>query len=245
MPIAASPLPTRAPGRSAWPAALLVGLMLVLLVLIGSWLLRACTPVDAALNVSTLETQGAPALPPAPDPTGALKASLGDTEANGKTLRIELAALQDDLKKKVEQCKPAAPPPPLAADRWDKKDLSLLKGCWQLGRDAAVSHHFASGSMRRATAKAGRICFGEDGTGSHEQTIVDPGGTWHCKSPITANFTGNGTLTTNQPTGVCEGSPPAYWAAMQLACRRVNDTTALCQGSDKDGHVDLEFRRAP
>jgi hypothetical protein len=216
--------------------------MLVLLVLIASWLLRACTPVDAAMNVSTLETQAAPVPPSAADPTGPLKTSLGNAQADGGALRTELAALQGDLKKKVEQCKPAAP---LAADRWDKKDLGLLKGCWQLGHDAPVSHHFANGPTGRATAKAGQICFGENGTGTHEQTIVDPGGTWHCKAPLTASFANDGTLIARQPVGACEGSPPAVWAAVELACRRMNDTTAICHGADKEGRVDLEFRRAP
>jgi hypothetical protein len=230
---------------SAWPGALLFGLMFALLVLIASWLLRSCAPVDAAVNVSTIETQALPAPPPAPDRTGLLAASLGDVEANGKTLRLELAALQDDLRKKAERCKPAAPPPPLAADRWEKKDLGLLKGCWQLGRDAAVSHRFGNGRTERATAKAGQICFGDNGSGSHEQTMVDSNGTWQCKAPVTARFADDGTLVASQPTGTCAGSPPANWAAMELSCRRVSDTTAMCHGEDKTGRIDLEFRRAP
>jgi hypothetical protein len=232
-------------GWSFWPGSLLVGLMLALLLLIASWLLRACAPVDAVVRVSILETPVVPATPPAPDPTGLLKASLGDAQASGKILTTELAALHDDLRKKAEQCKPATPPPALASERWEKKDLSLLKGCWQLGRDAPVTHHFASGPTERATAKAGQICFGENGSGSHEQTMVEPKGTWHCQAPITARFANNGTLVTSQPMGLCKGSPPATWAAMELSCRRVNDMTALCQGADSTGRVELEFRRAP
>jgi hypothetical protein len=227
------------------PAAFLVGLMLALLVLIASWGLRACAPVDATMNLSTIETPASVQPQSVPDPTGTLKASLADTQTRATTLRRELAALQDDLKKKVEQCRPVVPPPPLASERWDKKDLGLLKGCWQLGRDAPVSHHMADGSTRAATAKAGQICFGDNGTGSHEQTMVDGRGTWRCRAPITAHFAGNGTLVTEQPNGVCDGSPPAVWAAIQLACRRENDTTALCQGADSTGRVDLQFRRAP
>jgi hypothetical protein len=245
MPADASPTRTTVSRWSARLGVLLAGLMLVLAILIASWGLRACAPVDVAMNVSTLEMPAAPAPLPAPDPTGVLKASLGDAEASGKALSTELAALQEDLRKKTEQCKPAAAAPPLAADRWDKKDLGLLKGCWQLGRDAVVAHHIANGPTVRATAKAGQICFGDDGSGTHEQVMVDARGTWHCKARITASFAGDGTLHTEQPTSLCEGSPPATWAAMQLACRRVSDTTAICEGTDRDGHVDLEFRRAP
>jgi hypothetical protein len=219
--------------------------MLALLLLIASWLLRACAPVDTAVRLSTLETPVSPATPPPPDTTGLLNASLGDAQASGKKLTTELAALQDDLRKKAEQCKPATPPPALASERWEKKDLSLLKGCWRLGRDAPVVHHFANGPTERATAKAGQICFGENGSGSHEQTIVDPKGTWHCQAPITARFANNGTLVTNQPTGLCRGSPPATWAALELSCRRVSDTTAICLAADATGRVELEFRRAP
>ena len=232
-------------GWSFWPGSLLVGLMLGLLLLIASWLLRACAPVDPTMRVSTLETRVAPAPPPAPDPTGLLNASLGDARAIGEKLTVELATLQADLRKKAEECKPASPPPALASERWEKKDLSLLNGCWQLGRDTPVAHHIANGPTERATAKAGRICFGENGSGSHEQTMVDPRGTWHCEAPISARFGNNGTLVASQPTGLCKGSPPATWAAMELTCRRVSDTTALCQGLDSTGRFDLEFRRVP
>ena len=218
----------------------LAGLMFVLSILIGSWLLRACSPIEAAVKVSVLEPNTVASSPPLPDATGRLEASLVRSEAEGKHLGLELAALQEDVRKKAEQCQPA-----LAAERWRRKDLGLLNGCWQLGRDAPVAHHFAGRPTERAIAKAGRICFGEDGTGSHEQTMVDRRGTWHCKAPITAHFAADGTLEASQPNGVCEGSPPAVWEALQLNCQRVSDTTALCRGADRDGSVELEFRRAP
>jgi len=228
--------------QSAWAGTLLAGLLLVLLTLIASWLLRACAPVDPTLKVSTLEAAPLGPRPSVSDPTDRLKASLAGAQNDGKSLGLQLAALQDEVRKKTEQCRP-----PLAAERWNKKDIGLLKGCWQLGRDAAVAHHFANGPTERATAKAGQICFGDDGTGSHEQTMVDSKGTWHCKAPITARFADDGTLEASQPKGACDGTPPAVWDALRLNCRRVNDPTAICRGADSDGRgrVDLEFRRAP
>ena len=71
------------PARLAWApwlSALLFGLLLLLLLLITSWLLRACAPVDPSLNIATLETPAPPAPEPPPDPTPLLKASL-DSEA--------------------------------------------------------------------------------------------------------------------------------------------------------------------
>lgn len=102
-------LPARL-GWSRWLSALLFGLLLLLLLLLTSWLLRACSPVDPTLNVAMNETPPAPAPPPPEDPTPLLKASLNDNQENEKRLKVQLAALQADLKHKVEQCKPIEPP---------------------------------------------------------------------------------------------------------------------------------------
>jgi hypothetical protein len=111
------------PARLAWApwlSALLFGLLLLLLLLIASWLLRACAPVDPSLNVATHETPAPPAPEPPPDPTPLLKASLDSQEADNAKLKAELAALESDLKDKVALCKPPEPPkppppPPVAA----------------------------------------------------------------------------------------------------------------------------------
>ncbi len=99
-------------GWSRWLSALLFGLLLLLLLLITSWLLRACSPVDPTLNVATLETPAPPAPEAPPDPTPLLKASLDETKDDDKRLKAELAALQIDLKAKLDQCKPIEPPKP-------------------------------------------------------------------------------------------------------------------------------------
>ena len=99
-------------GWSRFWGALLFGLMFLILLLMASWLLRACAPVDPSLNVATIETPAPPAPEPPPDPTPVLKASLDDEQAAEKKLKLELAALQDDLKHKVELCKPIEPPKP-------------------------------------------------------------------------------------------------------------------------------------
>lgn len=104
-------LPARL-GWSRWLSALLFGLLLLLLLLITSWLLRACSPVDPTLNVATIETPAPPAPEAPPDPTPLLKASLDETQGDDKRLKAELAALQIDLKAKLDQCKPIEPPKP-------------------------------------------------------------------------------------------------------------------------------------
>ena len=101
------------PARLGWSrflSALLFGLLLLLLLLLTSWLLRACTPVDPDVNVATLETPAPPAPEPPEDPTLLLKASLDEAQADERKLRAELASLQDDLRKKIDLCKPVEPP---------------------------------------------------------------------------------------------------------------------------------------
>jgi hypothetical protein len=112
-------LPARL-GWAPWLSALLFGLLLLLLLLMTSWLLRACAPVDPTLNLATMETPAPPAPEPPPDPTPVLKASLDDAQADANKLKVELAALEANLKDKVAQCKPVEvpkppPPPPVQA----------------------------------------------------------------------------------------------------------------------------------
>lgn len=104
-------LPARL-GWGPWLSAFLFGLLLLLLLLITSWLLRACAPVDPTLNLATLETPAPPAPEPPPDPTPVLKASLDDAQTEEKNLKAELATLEANLKDKVAHCKPIEPPKP-------------------------------------------------------------------------------------------------------------------------------------
>jgi len=226
-----------------WWAALLFGLMLVLLLLIAAWLLRAVVPVAPAVTLSATETPAAGRAERMVDPMPALRTSLDHVRADERTLKAELAARQDDLRKQTEQCKPAEPP--LPAERWSKGDLATLKGCWMLGRDVPMTHSFADGRRERVTIKAGRICFDDRGGGLHEQVTIGPTAKWDCKAPMTAKFWSNGTLVANQPDVICEGEPLVRWAATQLTCQRVSDEMALCQAVDKSGRTQVEFRREP
>jgi hypothetical protein len=98
-----------------WLKALLLGLLLLLALIAASWLLRSCMPTPPDLNIATHETPAPPAPEPPPDPTPILKAALTDEEDNAAKLRAELASLQDDLKKKIDACKPIEPPPQVRA----------------------------------------------------------------------------------------------------------------------------------
>ena len=103
------------PGPLAWApwlSALLFGLMLLLLLLLASWLLRTCAPVDPTLTVATVETPAPPAPEAPPDPTPLLKASLDSAQDDNERLKAELAALETEIRGKVAMCKPVEPPRP-------------------------------------------------------------------------------------------------------------------------------------
>ena len=101
-------------GWSRWLSGLLFGLLLLLLLLIASWLLRACAPVDPSVNLATLETPAPPPPPAPPDPTPILKASLDEAQADGQKLKAQLASLQTDLRDKLAMCRPIEPPKAVA-----------------------------------------------------------------------------------------------------------------------------------
>ncbi len=143
------------------------------------------------------------------------------------------------------------PPPPLPVDRWANKDLSVLQGCWNLGRDAPTVLNTSgfTGRKEDCTAKAGRICFDANGHGEREQTVSCPtSGTMSCRAPVTGQFGADGTFRTTQPDVTCTGASNARWVGRSLSCRRVDDAQAACLDS---GRPDLgfpaqnqEFRRA-
>lgn len=244
-------------GWPRWLAALLMGLLFILALLIASWLLRTCAAVEPSANVVTLEAEPLPPSPPPPvDPTPVLKTSLDEAAADGRKLAAELVALEADIKRALAQCKPVeppkppppkpppvaqAPPPPLPADRWAQKDLTMLQGCWRLGRDTRGSLAL-SGRSEMCDVRAGRICFGSNGGGERQSTSVCPStGTITCAAPITARFGNDSTLGTTQPAVACKPSV-ASWTGPpnRLTCRRVSDTLALC----RDGlNFEYEFRR--
>lgn len=243
-------------GWPRWLAALLMGLLFILALLIASWLLRTCAAVDPAANVVMLEAEPSPLPQAPPDPTPALKASLDEAAADGRKLAAEVAALEADIKRALAQCKPVeppkppppkpppvaqAPPPPLPADRWAQKDLAMLQGCWRLGRDTRGSLNL-QGRSEMCDVKAGRICFGTNGGGERTSTSVCPStGAITCAAPITARFGNDSTLGTTQPAVGCRPSV-AEWTGPpnSLTCRRVSDTLALCRDRLNFEH---EFRR--
>jgi hypothetical protein len=250
-----------------WLGALTFGALLVLLALIVSWMLRACAPVAPMLNVATLQAEVPPA-PPAPaDPTPVLKASLEQAAADGASLTAQRAKLEAELKDKLAACRPANPPQieppkveapkpappvaaaPLPAERWAKKDLALLEGCWVLGHPVAAVRGDVGMTIREenCTRTAGRICFDGHGVGQHEMDTTCPrAGSYHCVAPIQARFGDDGAVHTTQPRVFCSDAS-TNWLPYEHTCRRISDSLAICRSSSFQGFPsrELEFRRAP
>lgn len=231
-----------------WLAALLFGVLLVLLTLISAWLLRAVTPGVASMHISTFEA-AAQIVPPPVDPTHLLRSSFAELQVDRDRLTDQLSALSRELERLSQQCKPVEPA--LSADRWANKDLSILEGCWHLGKDApSVRGDLGSPSRENCTSKVGRICFDQNGGGQGEQTISCPrAGTIFCSAPVVAQFGADGSFRTTQPDVTCQKGSSTKWHSRTLTCRRVDDDHAECRDSGRPElglpAQDQEFRRAP
>lgn len=234
--------------RRALPAVLW-GAFVLLVVGAGMVLLRACgLALPLGWNFCVAETE---AFVPDTERSAELEREVGRLQAELLRRTLDCASIPPppppplELPKEAGPPKPQqtaelkAPPPTLPADRWDKKDVSLLKGCWQLGREGKTRW-----GGRDCIVRAGKMCFDADGHGNRETTIECPGAPpIRCVAPVTAKFGSDGSLGSTQPEVECK-PPPNRWYGPQntLACRRQTDTLATCH--DQVG-FDHEFRRLP
>jgi hypothetical protein len=133
---------------------------------------------------------------------------------------------------------PPPPPPPLPAERWERGELGLLTGCWELGAEAPGQRTWPNGRVEACRIPAGRICFGDNGRGTRQDVFSCPSGDVTCNASLTASFSG-GVLRLANPAGTC--APGGTRAAETLTCTRVSDVLARCVTAG--GHT-LDFRRA-
>lgn len=235
---------------SLLPYALWAGFALAI-VASGVVLLRACGLGALAWNFCPAADEVAPEL-------------IAESE-RGAALGAQVRQLELDVLRNRLACSAEAPPkpplelpnspdpvqpqqtaarksePPLPAKRWDDKDLTLLKGCWQLGKETQT--RLRQGNKTEVcNVKAGTICFGEDGTGERQQeALCKSGSGFTCKAPVTATFGNDKTLRTKQPQVTC--TPPSiswFGDPNALTCVRVDDKHANCR--DGTGFT-YEFRR--
>lgn len=155
----------------------------------------------------------------------------------------ELPVPQDktDLPKAADIPQKQDPPKPkervdLPKDAWNKKDTSMLDGCWNLTTHLELYQRRFFGSSHQPVTNWS-LCFNPDSTGRQVLTRKD-GGT--CSGPLRATFQGN-QLVLQQPTD-CQGA--FNLIPGKNVCTRLNDHEAQCTYIDAEGHQSTgTFRR--
>jgi hypothetical protein len=236
---------------------LAIALPLLALLLGGAWLLRGQIPADPALSLATRE--GPDALPRGsapPDPLPVLKTSLSGEQAREKALRLELSAIDEELKKRVAACKPLEPPkpppqaalapppppPPPPAARpitppalRDPQQSYPSDNRLRLPSGPTNNFAFLQGCWRtdpfyheRVQAQPGvsTYCFGSNGGGQLEWRR----GRTACRTRAQANYSGSALLLRDSDTNCNDGS---QWYSDQLVCRPGADNVAFCSGESR------------
>lgn len=178
-------------------------------------------------------------------------------------LERQIARLRQEIAQRQLACAripPPAPPPlelprqageprpqqtaekqDLPQDRWDRKDLGILDGCWRLGRDAMGSSQRGP-HVESCVLPAATLCFRPNGAGGLEATFRCPThGNSVCQGAVVATFLDDGMLRIVQSPGRCSNG--AEFRRGVLRCRRVDQRLALCRAGDGQEENVKEFRR--
>ena len=177
---------------------------------------------------------------------GQREAMLAQANEEGRTaeLRTLLATVTEEVGRRQLQCPipvlpapparpqtpiPAPTPPPradLPQERWDRRDMTMLEGCWTLTTNLRVGTNPAN----MIPIRSWRMCF--DGQGAGQQTAVLESGA-SCEGPLEASFDREDQLHVTQPRA-CSG-PQLSIGRSDLRCRRSSDTEANCTGTNQQG----------
>jgi hypothetical protein len=235
-----------------WFRTLLLALPLLALLLGAAWLLRDFLPADPAISLATREGPDAAAPPPAPvDRRPLLKASLSEEQSRAKALRIEMAAIESELKKRVADCKPpekppeppqvaVAPPPPTPPPPVAKpappppqpQPRAPSDNRLRLPNGPTNDYSFLQGcwrsdSFRHETVQirpgVSSYCFNANGSGQLEWRS----GNLACRTRAQARYDGSTLRLQDSDTRCNDGS---HWYADQLVCQRGSDNVANCGG---------------
>jgi len=257
------PVAAAAPMASIpWFRSLLMALPLLALLLGAAWLMRDRLPAAPDLALATREGPPAPPAPPAPpDPLPLLKASLSEETARAKALQVEMSTIEDELRKRVGECKPEAPPAPKPVPEPPKeapKPPQVSKavpppqaappppplppqqpwdGRLRLPRGPTNDYSFLQGCWRSDPFR-------------HEYSQARPGvssycfnrsgygelewrrGRTACRTRAQAQYDGATLRLRDSDTTCNDGS---HWYADQLVCQRGADDVAQCSGNSRGG----------
>jgi hypothetical protein len=246
-----------APATIPWFRTLLLALPLLLFLLGGAWLLRELLPADPDLEMATREGPPAPpAAAPPPDASPAMKASLSAEQARARALRLELAAIEGELKKRVANCKPpevakeappkeppkppqtaraVPPPPPPRPAPAPAPPPRPSDGRMRMPAAPTNDYSFMQGCWRTDPFKhevsqpqfgVSSYCFDANGNGNLEWRR----GRTACRTRARAQFNGPNLALRDSDTTCNDGS---HWYADQLVCQSGANGVADCTGRSR------------
>ncbi|MGO8869611.1 MAG: hypothetical protein ACLQME_24255 [Alphaproteobacteria bacterium] len=108
-------------------------------------------------------------------------------------------------------------------DRWAKKDISLLEGCWNRITDLQTTD---INTKVVYPVRAWRMCF--DRAGGGHQELEYPNGE-RCAGPLHASFASNGDLKFEDDGDITCNTPRRIFKSIGQ-CQRVSDDEADCLG---------------
>jgi hypothetical protein len=236
--------------RPLWPWKL--GILALLLLALGLWLQFRRGPPVVPVAAPVIEAPVPPRVPPA---TVVPPAEPKPSEPNPPELPPPPAAPPPPTPPPERPSKPPEPAPApvvkppsphvdLPKQRWEQGDLSVLEGCWTLGKEVgAQKYNLLNMPTETGITRAARLCLDNSGRG-RESTVSDfPSGRIKCDAPVTANFDSTGGLTIRRAPVLCNPPRTTYMAAL-LRCTRRDDSVAICNEASEHGEVFVEFRRA-
>jgi hypothetical protein len=141
---------------------------------------------------------------------------------------------------RVETAAVPTPAEDLPADKWERGEVSLLEGCWELETDYRIRW---PGMGRVTNVTNWTMCFDAQGQGN--QTLLLSDGR-RCGSAISGGFTAQGRLRL-QDAGNVPCGPDSFIHERRIDCERVDAARAQCTTSQaaSGGHANASFRRRP
>ena len=211
------------------------------------WVSLAALAALAAAAVFAAPVVSAWLAPPLPactvDATGlATLLELEQAREQGRTLAGERDALRRGLGQRQQDCPlppapPAPPPEPtpappprptppppradLPADRWNRGDVAVLEGCWNLA-STYRTRDVRTGRVNQV--RSWRVCFDRSGQGT--QTLTFDNGAV-CEGPARGSFEARTLVVDDVSDLHC--SDQSYIYRRISRCERANDTRAECE----------------
>ncbi|CAK0774057.1 hypothetical protein WCLP8_5110004 [uncultured Gammaproteobacteria bacterium] len=134
---------------------------------------------------------------------------------------------------------PPTPPPALPRERWDRRDIGLMAGCWDRKSNMTVRNERTNTT---SSVQSWVMCFDQHGNGQ-QTAVLDHSNT--CKGSLRAEFQGDGQMSiTDVGNFSCSNGDRIF--GKRSACTRVNNDEADCVGhrlDGKPGEIRSRFRR--